>query len=155
MDEKAERRHCINCKRELVRHKGVYVCINCNPGAIDTSAMFVDDLESDNHMFIECPGATLYEADTGEVIEGVRFHDDDDPASGYDIVGQQIFAPNHKKRRRIRRDAFGRIRRCRACQDYTIRMRRPEGRDFFIPSTKHPRRDKLRPMEHVTYEPHG
>ena len=155
MDEPKDRRNCINCGRELLRQKGVWICINCNPGAIDTSHIFVDDIESEEHIFVECPGATLYDHDTNEVIEGVRFHDDEDATKGHEIIGQPIYAPNHKKRRRIRKDALGKIRRCRACQDYTIRMRRPEGRDFFIPSTKHPRRNKLRPMEHVTYEPHS
>lgn len=154
MENHEENRRCVNCKRELVRQKGVWVCLNCNPEAIDTAGLFTDDLESEEYAFIECPGATLYKDGSNEVAEGVDWIDENDATRGFRIVGQQIFAPNHKRRRRIRRDALGKIRRCQACQDYTVRMRRPEGRDFFIPSHKHPRRDKLRPMEHVTHEPH-
>jgi len=155
MPDDKPRRQCINCGRELVRQKGAWVCINCNPNAIDTSSIFVDDVPDEEYVFIECPGATLYDEHTNEVIEGVKFNDDNDATRGHEIVRSQIFAPNHKKRRRIRREALGKIRRCRACQDYTIRMRRPEGRDFFIPSHKHPNKKQLKPMEHVTYEPHG
>lgn len=153
MEEQNELRSCINCGRELIRRRGVNVCPECNPEAVDTSDIFLDATESDDYFLIECPGATLYDSETNEVVEGVRWRDEDDATQGYEIVGKQIYAPNHNHRRRIRKDAAGKIRRCRACQDYTIRMRRPEGRDFFIPSVHHPRRKKLRPMEHVTYEP--
>ena len=153
MDENNNSRNCVNCGLPLVQQKGAWVCAKCNPRAIDTSNIFVDDIESEEYTFIECPGATLYGENSNDVTEGVRWIDDEDATKGFEIIGQQIFAPNHKKRRRIRKDALGKIRRCRACQDYTIRMRRPEGRDFFIPSYKHPRRKKLRSMEHVTYEP--
>ena len=148
-----DRKHCINCGRPLIRHRGVWICAKCNPRAIDTTDIFVDDIETREYVFIECPGATIYDSETGEVTEGVEWIDDDDARQGYKIVGKAIYSPNHKPRRRIKIEAAGKIRRCRACQDYTIRMRRPEGRDFFIPSVKHPGRTKLKPMNHVTYEP--
>jgi len=110
-------------------------------------------MESSEFVFVECPGATLYEQGTNNVIAGVRFIDNDDPFKGYKIIGEPIFAPNHRRRRRIKREALGKIRRCRACQDYTVRMRRREGADFFIPSPKHPGRTKLKSVRHVSYEP--
>ncbi len=146
-------KQCINCGRPLIRQKGVWLCAKCNPRAIDTSHIFIDDIETSEHVFIDCPGATLYDSETGEVTEGARWIDGDDASKGFEIVGRAIYSPNHKPRRRIKVEALGKIRRCRACQDYTIRMRRPEGRDFFIPSVRHTRRDKLKPMSHVTYEP--
>ncbi|RKX30063.1 MAG: hypothetical protein DRP47_00035 [Candidatus Zixiibacteriota bacterium] len=151
--ESVDRKVCINCGRPLIRQKGIWICAKCNPRAIDTTDIFVDDISTEEQVFIECPGATLYDSETGEVTEGVKWIDDNDVTKGFEIVGNAIYAPNHKPRRRIKVDSLGKIRRCRACQDYTIRMRRPEGRDFFIPSVKHPRRNKLKPMNHVSVEP--
>ena len=152
-DKKEKQKTCINCNRPLIKQKGVWLCAKCNPRAIDTTNIFIDDIETDEYLFIECPGATLYDEETGEIIEGVKWKDDNNISKGYEIVGKAVYAPNHKHRRRIKREALGKIRRCIACQDYTVRMRRPEGRDFFIPSVKHPSRTKLKPMNHVTYEP--
>jgi len=104
--------------------------------------------EDDEHVFIEFPGATLYEPDTDNIIAGVQFVDDDDPSAGYRIVGKTVFPPTHTRWRRIKRDALGSIRRCQACQDYTVRNRRREGADFFIPSVKHPKRKKLKSISH-------
>ncbi|MDH4034406.1 MAG: hypothetical protein OEV80_11475, partial [candidate division Zixibacteria bacterium] len=53
----------------------------------------------------------------------------------------------------IKREALGSIRRCQACQDYTVRMRRKEGADFCIPSSKFPHRKTLKSVHHVSYEP--
>ncbi len=150
MAKTEDKKSCINCGKPLFQKKGAWVCLHCNPEAISISGIFDDDLETEDHVFIECPGATLYDPETGEVEQGVKWRDDDDASKGYTIVNRRIFAPDHKRRRRIRKEALGKIRRCRACQDYTIRMRRPEGRDFFIPSAKHPHRKKLKPVTHVS-----
>jgi hypothetical protein len=152
-DKKEKQKTCINCNRPLIKQKGVWLCAKCNPRAIDTTNIFIDDIETDEYLFIECPGATIYDEETGEIIEGAKWKDDNNISKGYEIIGKAVYAPNHKHRRRIKREALGKIRRCIACQDYTVRMRRPEGRDFFIPSVKHPGRTKLKPMNHVTYEP--
>jgi hypothetical protein len=144
---------CINCGRQLLKQNGAWLCPVCNSDRIDTSCLFKDDPEDGEYVFIECPGATLYAQGTNEVEAGVEFIDNDDATRGYRIVGHPVYAPNHHRRRRIRREALGKIRRCRACQDYTVRMRRPEGRDFYIPSSKHPDRKQLKPMTHVTREP--
>ncbi len=149
----SDKQRCISCGRPLIHQRGVWLCIQCNSREIDTTGIFADDMESSEFVFVECPGATLYEQGTNNVIAGVRFIDNDDPFKGYKIIGEPIFAPNHRRRRRIKREALGKIRRCRACQDYTVRMRRREGADFFIPSPKHPGRTKLKSVRHVSYEP--
>ncbi|MEW5994038.1 MAG: hypothetical protein AB1744_06545 [Candidatus Zixiibacteriota bacterium] len=83
----------------------------------------------------------------------MKWLDPDDPSAGYEIVKHPVYAPNHTKRRRIKREVLGKIRRCQACQDYTVRMRRKEGPDFFIPSSKYPGRKKLKSVHHVTRAP--
>lgn len=150
MDDKKK---CINCNRPLLKQQGVWLCIQCNSDEIVTTGIFVDQQESDDTVFIECSGATLYEPGTNNVIGGVKYHDNDDPTKGHKIIGQPVYAPEHKKRRRIKREAMGSIRRCQACQDYTVRMRRKEGADFCIPSARFPRRKSLKTIHHVSYEP--
>ncbi len=148
-----EPRECVNCGKRLIKQGGAWLCVQCNSRDIDATQIFLEDGEDRDHVFIDCPGASLYEPGTNQVVEGVEFYDNDDPCKGYRMIGQAVYAPNHRRRRRIKREALGKIRRCQACQDYTVRMRRPEGRDFFIPSSRHPGRKKLKAVEHVTYEP--
>ena len=144
---------CINCGEELINREGLWICINCNTKDLDQSNIFIAEKDDDDYFFIECPGATLYEPGTDNIIAGVKFHDEDDPLKGYQIIDHVVYAPTHTKKRRIKKEALGNIRRCQGCQDYTVRMRRPEGPDFFIPSYKHPRRKKLKTVEALTYEP--
>ncbi len=112
-----------------------------------TSPFEDDEVETDDKVFIECPGATIYDADTREIIAGVKFIDESDPSKGYEIVGSPVYAPEHKKRRLIKKEHLGSIRRCKACQDLTVRMVRPEGPDFYIPNHKHPNKNKLKSVE--------
>jgi hypothetical protein len=142
---------CISCGQPLVRKGGALVCLKCNSDLLTASEIFVEPGDNEDFMFIECPGATLYKEGTTEIEAGVKFHDDDDPSQGYEIIKHQVFAPTHKSKRRIPTEAYGRIRRCRGCQDLTVRMRRREGPDFFVPSVKHPKRKKLKPVEYRTY----
>lgn len=142
---------CINCGQKLVTRNGVNVCPACNSQDIENSHIFLESSDSDEYVFIECPGATLYEEGTTNVAAGVEFIDDDDPSKGYRIIKHAVYAPTHKKRRRIKREALGSIRRCQGCQDYTIRMRRREGPDFYIPSNKHPKRKKLKSVNYRTF----
>jgi hypothetical protein len=100
-----------------------------------------------NKIFIECPGATVYDPQTREVIAGVVFVDEADPSRGYRIVNHLVFAPGHKKRRLINKKHRRRIRRCQACQDLTVRLIRREGPDFFIPNPRFPRKRQLKPVE--------
>ena len=148
----SDKQKCINCNRPLIERKGVFVCLQCNPEQLDYEEIF-EDKKEDGFVFIDCPGATLYQPGTENVVAGAKFHDEDDPSKGFSIVKEPVFAPTHTKRRRIKKEALGKIRRCQGCQDYTVRMRRPEGPDFFIPSHKHPNRTKLKSVEYSSYEP--
>ena len=143
---------CINCHSPLLERKGILVCLQCNPEQLEYSEIF-EDKKEDGYIFIDCPGATLYQPGTDTVAAGVKFHDENDPLKGFSIIKEPVYAPTHNKRRRIKEEALGKIRRCQGCQDYTVRMRRPEGPDFYIPSHKHPNRTKLKSVEHSSYEP--
>ena len=100
----------------MSREGGVDICLVCNEFLAPQDA-------EDAKLVIECPGATLYDVETGEVLQGVKWHDADDVSQGYEIVGTPIFAPRHAARRVIEAGNCGKITRCRACQDYTVRMR--------------------------------
>ena len=129
------------------------ICLKCNSEELQEYPILFEVQDSDEYIFIECPGATIYQPGTNNIIGGVKFYDNDDPLKGHKIIGEPVYAPTHSKRRRIKREALGKIRRCQGCQDYTVRMRRPEGPDFFIPSHKHPSRKKLKSVKHLSYEP--
>jgi hypothetical protein len=147
---------CINCGRGLVERNGARFCLQCNSPDLDLSEIFESSGSDEDYTFIECHGATLYKPGSAEIEAGVKFSDDRagaEQTDEFEIVDRPVYAPTHKKRRRIKREALGRIRRCQGCQDFTIRMRRPEGQDFFIPSHKHPNRKTLKSMEAVGYEP--
>ena len=146
----SDNKHCINCQRELVTVGTIRLCPACNSSDLSEIRLFLDGDEDAEYTLIECPGATLYDPDTNDITKGVRWRNEDDPTQGYEIIDEQIFAPTHRRFRRIKKDALGNIRRCQGCQDYTIRMRRREGPDFFIPSTRHPNRKKLKSVEYTT-----
>ena len=145
------RKRCLSCGRKLTRKNGAWICEECNSRDLSLGQLFGEAADSE-YLYIECPGATLYKEGTNEVEAGVKWLDEDNPAAGYEIVDHAVFAPEHTHRRRIKPEAFGKIRRCRACQDLTVRMRRREGPDFFIPSSKHPGRTKLKPVAYRQYE---
>ncbi len=148
-----EVKKCINCHRRLINKNGIWLCVECNSEDMDLDGIFTEDKLSDEYIFIECPGATLYKPGTNEVEAGVEFLDRENPQKGYEIIGRAVYAPTHNKRRRIKKENADRICRCQGCQDYTVRMKRKEGVDFFIPSTKYPGRKKLKTVQHVGYEP--
>jgi hypothetical protein len=102
---------------------------------------------ANDKVFIECPGATIYEPGTRHIIAGVRFFDESNPSKGYEIVANPVYAPEHRGRRLVRRADAGCLRRCQACQDLTVRMMRREGPDFYIPNSKHPRKRQLRSID--------
>jgi len=105
-----------------------------------------DELDDDK-VFIECPGATIYEPGTRNIIAGVRFYDESNPSKGYEIVANPVYAPEHRGRRLVRKKDINCLRRCQACQDLTVRMVRREGPDFYIPNPKHPKKRQLRSIE--------
>jgi hypothetical protein len=110
------RKLCDHCGRPLSLEGGVEICLVCN------QFLAPADAES-SKVVIECPGVTLYDVETGAVLQGVKWHDPENAGMGYEIVGKQIFAPRHVARRMIEAENLGKITRCRACQDYTVRMR--------------------------------
>lgn len=126
------------------------VCIDCNSDLLAVSQIFTEAAD-DDYVVIECPGATLYKDGTNEIEAGARFIDENDPTKGYEIVRHPVYAPTHEKKRRIKAEALGHVRRCRGCQDLTVRMRRREGPDFCIPSSKHPGRTRLKAANYRTY----
>jgi len=145
--EDTESTTCINCGGELINQNGTRLCPKCNSDDLAFQFVLQAD-EDDEYCLIECPGSTIYEEGTNNVEAGVEFLDEDDPLKGYRIIGRPIYPPTHTRWRRVKKEALGKIRRCQACQDYTIRMRRKEGRDFFIPSSKHPGRTRLKAISH-------
>jgi hypothetical protein len=106
-----------------------------------------------DRIMIECHGASLYRPGTDEVIAGVKFADPDNPAGGFEIIGQPLYGPLHVKRRWVKKDDAHLIRRCQSCQDYTVRMRRKEGPDLFIPSRHKPQRQSARHGQSTGYKP--
>ena len=106
-----------HCGRTLTIQGGVEICLACNQMAFPTEVV------EQEKVVIECPGVTLYDVESGDVLQGVRWLDPADPAKGYELVGQPLYAPNHRARRLILPDQAGKITRCQACQDYTVRMR--------------------------------
>jgi len=107
---------CTHCGRPLSLEGGVDICLVCNQLAA------ADEAET-SKVVIECPGVTLYDVETGAVLQGVKWHDPENVALGFEIVIKQIFAQGHVVRRVIETENLGKITRCRACQDYTVRMR--------------------------------
>ena len=61
---------CINCGRELELRGHVRVCGHCNSEQVLEASPFIEPSE-DGLIFIECPGATLYEDGSDRVVEGV------------------------------------------------------------------------------------
>jgi rRNA maturation protein Nop10 len=131
---------CRHCGGELESVGGLPVCLSCNDSHGEhynlLSESIGDFAEQSDKVLIECPGATIYHADNGEVSAGVKFIDNDDPSRGYEIVGHRVYGPKHVKRRWVKKEDVHLIRRCQSCQDYTIRMRRKEGPNLYIPSRR-------------------
>ena len=143
---------CINCGQTLLFSNGTKLCGKCNSEELTLAQVFTESADSDEYIFIECPGASIYEEGTNTVVAGARFLDERDATKGYRIEDHPVYAPDHKRKRRIKKDALGKIRRCQACQDLTVRLRRPEGPDFCIPSSRFPQRSKLKPASYRTYD---
>jgi len=114
---------------------------------IEARNPFGDEAANKDCVFIECPGATVYETGTRTIIAGVEFVDESDPSKGFKIINHPVFAPDHKKRRMIKKEHVNSIRRCQACQDLTVRLIRREGVDFFIPNPRFPRKKQLKSVE--------
>jgi len=108
---------CSHCGRTLTVQGGIEICLACNQMAAPS------ELLEPEKTVIECPGATVYDVESGEILQGVRWLDPEQPGRDFEIVGRPLYAPNHKSRRLVAAEQVGKITRCRACQDYTVRMR--------------------------------
>ena len=144
---------CQHCGDRLQEVGGIPICLRCNDRRGEyyncLSQSITDFSEHSDKVLIECPGATLYHPETGEVTAGVSFNDPEDPSRGYEIIGQQVFGPKHVKRRWVKKEDLHLIRRCQSCQDHTVRLRRKEGPDLYIPSRKGPQNNFQRPRPHL------
>lgn len=146
---------CINCGGPLLFVEETRLCGKCNTAATQELAAALHSAvyspEDSETQFIECHGASVLDEKTGQVIEGVKFIDHPDGSYEVTIIKRQVFPPSHRKRRMVKREAFGKIRRCQACQDYTVRLRRKEGVDFCVPSREHPHRKKLKSVDYISH----
>ncbi len=127
MDAPSHSQRCHICGRPMREFKGVSLCLPCNEKYGEFYGFFnnasKDFADQKEFVVIDCPGATVYDESNTRVVQGVKWHDDKDHAQGFEIVGKQIFAPNHMKTRRVPKDKAKNISRCQACQDFTVRMR--------------------------------
>ncbi len=130
-------------KSDYTSRESVYPFIDDDPNLIPEPECNLPE----DKIFIECPGVTVYEPGTRNVIAGVRFLDEDDPKSGYEIVSHPVYAPEHRRKRLIKKENAHSIRRCQACQDLTVRLMRPEGPDFYIPNSRFPHKKHLKSVE--------
>ncbi|HSG98934.1 MAG TPA: hypothetical protein VLB27_02725 [candidate division Zixibacteria bacterium] len=146
---------CVACGGPLLFLDEVRLCPKCNSAASHELAAALSNTlvipGDDEQQFIDCPGATLYDERSGLVVEGADFVEHDAGVYEVKLVKRAIFPPGHCRKRVVKREAFGKIRRCQACQDYTVRMRRREGPDFCVPSKKFPHRKKLKPVDFVSH----
>ncbi len=135
---------CEHCGRNLENIGGLWICTSCNDSRGEFYGILADSInafaDTSDRILITCPGATLYKPGSNEVVAGVRFNDSDDPSAGYEIIGRPVYGPKHVEKRWIKKEDAHLIRRCQSCQDHTVRMRRKEGPDLYIPSRKGPRR---------------
>ncbi len=138
----ARNERCHHCGKTLEMIGGLPFCSRCN----DREGKFYNPLSSSindfadhtDRVLITCHGATLYDPATNDIIAGVRFVDEDDPSRGYEIVNRPVYGPSHVRHRWVKKGDVHLIRRCESCQDHTIRMKRKEGPDLYIPSRKGP-----------------
>lgn len=118
---------CHICGKAMREFKGIYLCLGCNDRYGEYYSFFSKasrEFQDDNeYVVIECPGVTIFDDTNTRVVQGVKWHNDRDHAQGYEIVGKQIFAPNHTRTRRVSKDKQHNLSRCQACQDFTVRMR--------------------------------
>lgn len=140
---------CPHCGEKLQEVGGLPICLRCNDRRGDhynyLSRSITDFGQQSDKILIECQGATLYHPGTDEVAQGVRFRDGNDPSKGHEIIGRPVYGPKHVARRWVKKEDVHLIRRCQSCQDYTIRMKRKEGPNLYIPSRKGGRPHHQRP----------
>ncbi len=124
-----ETRRCAICGKSMKEFKGIFMCLSCNDKYGEYYNFFssaVADFKNSSGkdvVMIECPGVTIYDETNSNVIRGVKWNDPQDFSKGYVIVGSPMYAPGHKPKRVVPSDKRNNIARCKACQDFTVRMR--------------------------------
>jgi hypothetical protein len=109
--------------------KGMHMCLGCNDkygnyyNFFSSAAEEFRSIQGKETEVIECPGVTIYDESNSEVVRGVKWDDPHDFTKGYCIVGKPVYAPGHEPKRVVARENAGKIARCKACQDFTVRMR--------------------------------
>ena len=146
---------CVSCGAKLIFESRARLCPKCNTpetkSYLVTLGKALSEIDQDDSIIIECPGASICDTETGMVNEGAEFIDKADGSYEVKIVSRPVYPPGHTRRKLISPDTFGRVRRCQACQDYTVRQMRREGPDFCAPSSKFPDRTKLRTVTDVSH----
>jgi hypothetical protein len=138
------KRYNVHPGNESKRHESPFSDIPDQHDNIDDD---FGTLLDDDKMFIECQGATVYEPGTRTIIAGVHYFDENNPDAGFEIINHPVFAPEHRRKRIIKKEHCHSIRRCQACQDLTVRLMRREGADFFIPNPRFPHKKSLKSVE--------
>jgi len=125
----ADDRVCAICGKRMRQFKGIYMCLACNDkygeyyNFFSSAAKDLKTRDGRDAIMIDCPGATIYDETNQKIIRGVSWNDPKDYRKGYKIIGKPIHAPGHEKKRLVPKDDADRIGRCKACQDFTVRMR--------------------------------
>jgi len=130
---------CETCGSHLLPLGGLKLCPRCDDVAglcLSLGGTVNDFTAETDRVLIECPGATIYRSGTNDIIAGARFKNDSDPTCGFIIIDKPVYGPHHVRYRWVRNKDLHLIRRCQSCQDHTVRMRRREGPDLYIPSRK-------------------
>ena len=120
---------CPICGKQMKNFNDVFICVDCNDRYGDYYNFFanaVSEYKGDDGkemVMVDCPGATIYDENNNEVVQGVKWNDPRDFSKGYTIVGKRVYAPDHQPKRVIPKEKVNNICRCQACQDLTIKMR--------------------------------
>ena len=146
---------CVSCGAKLIFESRTRLCTKCNTpetkSYLVTLGKALGDIDQHEPIVIECPGASICDSETGMVNEGAEFIDKPDGSYEVKIVSRPVYPPGHTRKKLISPEIFGRVRRCQACQDYTVRQMRREGPDFCAPSSKFPNRTKLKTVTDVSH----
>ncbi|MBD3217106.1 MAG: hypothetical protein GF310_02435 [candidate division Zixibacteria bacterium] len=120
---------CPICGKQMKKFNDVFICVECNDRYGDYYNFFanaVSEYKGDDGremVMIDCPGATIYDENNSEVVQGAKWNDPRDFSKGYTIIGKRVYAPDHQPKRVIPKEKVNNICRCQACQDLTIKMR--------------------------------
>jgi hypothetical protein len=96
----ANAERCHICGKTMREFKGVYLCLPCNEKYGDYYNFFTSASkeyhDSNDHVVIECPGATIYDESNSRVVQGVKWHNDES-LQGYK-KSAQVLSPTTSAR---------------------------------------------------------